>query len=182
MVIFMINDKKIAMLYILDILKEYTDQDHPLTQQDIINKLHNIYLLDIERKTIASTIRLLIDYGYDIISIPKKGYYLNERDFDQTEIKYLVDAIYSSKTIPTKEANAQGIKASKLVTKLLCDQKLSDSEELRAEMAQWSEQEEDVLSYALFPQVATDFFKYREAQKTRVDQTVADTENGSYPV
>ena len=71
--IFMINDKKIAMLYILDILKEYSDQEHPLTQQDIINKLHNIYLVDIERKTIASTIRLLIDYGYDIISIPKKG-------------------------------------------------------------------------------------------------------------
>ena len=53
---------------------------------------------------------------------------------------------------------------------------------LRGEMAQWSQQEEDVLSYALFPQVATDFFKYREAQATRVDQTVADTENGSYPV
>ena len=53
---------------------------------------------------------------------------------------------------------------------------------LRAEMAQWSQQEEDVLTYALFPQVATDFFKYREAQQTRVDQTVADTENGSYPV
>ena len=53
---------------------------------------------------------------------------------------------------------------------------------LREEMAQWSQQEEDVLTYALFPQVATDFFKYREAQQTRVDQTVADTENGSYPV
>ena len=53
---------------------------------------------------------------------------------------------------------------------------------LRSEMAQWSQQEEDVLSYALFPQVAIDFFKYREAQQTRVDQTVADTENGSYPV
>ncbi len=53
---------------------------------------------------------------------------------------------------------------------------------LRSEMAQWSQQEEDVLTYALFPQVATDFFKYREAQATRVDQTVADTENGSYPV
>ena len=53
---------------------------------------------------------------------------------------------------------------------------------LRDEMAQWSQQEEDVLTYALFPQVATDFFKYREAQQTGVDQTVADTENGSYPV
>lgn len=53
---------------------------------------------------------------------------------------------------------------------------------LRKECEQWSQQEEDVLSYALFPQVATDFFKYREAQQTKVDQTVADTENGSYPV
>jgi oxaloacetate decarboxylase alpha subunit len=53
---------------------------------------------------------------------------------------------------------------------------------LRGEMAQWSEQEEDVLSYALFPQVAVDFFKYREAQEKKVDPTVADTENKAYPV
>ena len=53
---------------------------------------------------------------------------------------------------------------------------------LRKECEQWSQQDEDVLSYALFPQVATDFFKYREAQQTKIDQTVADTENGSYPV
>ena len=53
---------------------------------------------------------------------------------------------------------------------------------LRGEMAQWSEQDEDVLSYALFPQVAMDFFKYRQAQKTKVDETVADTKNGAYPV
>ena len=53
---------------------------------------------------------------------------------------------------------------------------------LRKEMEQWSEQEEDVLTYALFPQVATEFFKYREAQKTKVDPKMADTENGAYPV
>lgn len=53
---------------------------------------------------------------------------------------------------------------------------------LRGEMAQWSEQEEDVLSYALFPQVATDFFKYRQAQEKKVDPTVADNANKAYPV
>ena len=53
---------------------------------------------------------------------------------------------------------------------------------LRKECAQWIQQDEDVLTYALFPQVAVDFFKYREAQQTKVDATVADTENGSYPV
>ena len=49
-------------------------------------------------------------------------------------------------------------------------------------MAQWKEQDEDVLTYALFPQVATEYFKYRQAQKTTVDPSVADTKTGAYPV
>ncbi len=53
---------------------------------------------------------------------------------------------------------------------------------LEAEIAQYKQQDEDVLSYALFPQVATEFFKYREAQQTKVDVTKADTENKTYPV
>ncbi len=53
---------------------------------------------------------------------------------------------------------------------------------IEEEMKQWKQQDEDVLSYALFPQVATEFFKYREAQQTKVDATVADTKNGAYPV
>ena len=55
-------------------------------------------------------------------------------------------------------------------------------ESLEKEMKQYKEQEEDVLSYALFPQVATEFFKYREAQKTGVDAKKNDKENGAYPV
>lgn len=55
-------------------------------------------------------------------------------------------------------------------------------DKIEAEMAQWKEQDEDVLSYALFPQVATEFFKYRQAQKTKVDPNVADTKTGAYPV
>ena len=53
---------------------------------------------------------------------------------------------------------------------------------IEEEMKQWKQQDEDVLSYALFPQVATEFFKYREAQQTGVDAAVADTKNGAYPV
>ena len=53
---------------------------------------------------------------------------------------------------------------------------------LRKECERWIQQDEDVLTYALFPQVAVDFFKYREAQQTKVDAAVADTENGAYPV
>ena len=53
---------------------------------------------------------------------------------------------------------------------------------LEKEIEQYKQQDEDVLSYALFPQVALEFFKYREAQQTKVDATVADTENKAYPV
>ena len=54
--------------------------------------------------------------------------------------------------------------------------------DIEKEMKQWKQQDEDVLTYALFPQVATEFFKYREAQQTKMDSTKADTENKAYPV
>ena len=53
---------------------------------------------------------------------------------------------------------------------------------IEKEMSRWKQQDEDVLSYALFPQQALDFFKYREAQQTKVDPEAADHENGAYPV
>ncbi|MCI7129479.1 MAG: oxaloacetate decarboxylase subunit alpha [Lachnospiraceae bacterium] len=55
-------------------------------------------------------------------------------------------------------------------------------DKIEAEMKQWKQQDEDVLSYALFPQVATEFFKYRQAQQTKVDPAVADEKNKAYPV
>ncbi|MDE7424653.1 MAG: oxaloacetate decarboxylase subunit alpha [Lachnospiraceae bacterium] len=53
---------------------------------------------------------------------------------------------------------------------------------LEEEMKQYKQQDEDVLTYALFPQVAIDFFKYREAQQSKIDSTVANEENKTYPV
>ena len=50
------------------------------------------------------------------------------------------------------------------------------------ECAQWKQKDEDVLTYAMFPSVAKEYFTYREAQQTRVDMTVADLKNKAYPV
>ena len=55
-------------------------------------------------------------------------------------------------------------------------------EKLEEEIKPYKRQDEDVLTYALFPQVAMDFFKYRDAQDTGVDAKQADTENKAYPV
>ncbi len=61
----------------------------------------------------------------------------------------------------------------------LLDPQLDSIEE---EMKEYKLQDEDVLSYALFPKVAMEFFKYREAQRDKVDMNMADTKNKAYPV
>ena len=50
------------------------------------------------------------------------------------------------------------------------------------EIKQWKQQDEDVLTYALFPEVAKDYFEYREAQESKIDPKKMDKENGAYPV
>ena len=61
----------------------------------------------------------------------------------------------------------------------LLEPSLSKFEE---ECKQWKRQDEDVLSYALFPKVATEFFEYRESQENGIDQTIADKKDKVYPV
>ena len=58
----------------------------------------------------------------------------------------------------------------------------NELDKIEKEMIQYKKQDEDVLTYALFPQVATDFFKYREAQDKKVDVTLADKDSTAYPV
>ena len=58
----------------------------------------------------------------------------------------------------------------------------NELDKLESEMAEWKQQDEDVLSYALFPQVATEFFKYRVAQQSKVDLTKGNKEDKTYPV
>ena len=55
-------------------------------------------------------------------------------------------------------------------------------EELKKKCAQWTEQDEDVLSYALFDQVAEKYFEYRQAQKYKIDSDLVDRENMTHPV
>ena len=55
-------------------------------------------------------------------------------------------------------------------------------DKLRKECAQWIEQDEDVLSYALFGQVAVKFFEYRQAQKYKIDPDLVDREEMTHPI
>ncbi len=55
-------------------------------------------------------------------------------------------------------------------------------EKLEGEMETFKTQDEDVLSYALFPKVATEFFKYRDARENKIDPMQYDLANKAYPV
>jgi len=55
-------------------------------------------------------------------------------------------------------------------------------DKIRVEMKEYLEQDEDVLSYALFPQVAENFFKYRRAQKYSIDSELVNMQDKTYPV
>ena len=48
--------KKLALIRILHILERYTDSSHPMTHDEIINKLYNLYGISVERKAIGRNI------------------------------------------------------------------------------------------------------------------------------
>ncbi len=103
-------NQKLKLLYLLKILLEYTDEDHPLTVAEIISHLAG-YDISAERKSIYSDIELLREYGIDIEAVKSKtyGYYVASRDFELPELKLLVDAVQSSKFI-TRKKSAELIK------------------------------------------------------------------------
>ena len=99
------------------------------------------------------------------------------------ESKKILDGEFGKTVKPfNKEVQKKAIGDKKPITCRPADLIKPQLEEFKKEAAQYVQQDEDVLSYALFPQVATDFFKYREAQQTKVDPSQADSENGAYPV
>ena len=80
------------------------------------------------------------------------------------------------------EVIAKVIPGEEVITCRPADLIANELDKIEEEMKIWKQQDEDVLSYALFPKVAIDYFKYRQAQQEKVDMTEADTKNGAYPV
>ncbi|HHY91257.1 MAG TPA: pyruvate carboxylase subunit B, partial [Clostridiales bacterium] len=99
------------------------------------------------------------------------------------EVKAYVKGMYGKTTVPIKEEIVKKIIGNEeRVTCRPADLIEPELQKIRNEMKEYLEQEEDVLSYALFPQVAVEFFKYRRAQKYKIDSTCLDQENQVHPV
>lgn len=95
--------QKLKLLYVLDILKKYSDEYHPLNASEIAEKL-SFYGIEAERKSIYDDILQLEIYGADIIkSSNKKGWFIGSRDFETPEINLLCDAVKSANFISTNK-------------------------------------------------------------------------------
>lgn len=98
-----LEPKKLALLRILEILKEHTDLDHPLKHDQIVGILNTQYGISVERKAIGRNISLLCEAGYDIVTT-SRGSYLAEREFEDSELRLLIDGVLSSKHITARHS------------------------------------------------------------------------------
>ncbi len=108
------QSKNVLILNILQILKDHSDVRHRLTQNDIINLLKTNYDMDVERKSITRNVDNLIEAGYDIgydekdkrkgenKTVIRTNFYI-ERDFDDSELRFLIDGIIFSKLLSSRQ-------------------------------------------------------------------------------
>lgn len=111
------SNKKLSIIYILDILKEFSDEKHPLTQNEILKLLNMKFGMECERKSVGANIDNLIEAGYDIVKCDGGGCYLGERELEQSEIAFLIDAVFSSRAIDSNKSKKLAEKISAFSSK-----------------------------------------------------------------
>ena len=99
------------------------------------------------------------------------------------EFKGIVHGDYGKTPVPIDPEFVKRIIGNdKPITHRPADDLKPELEQLRAEIAQYLEQDEDVLSYALFPEVSKKFFEYRKAKKYGLDADHADSKLGVHAI
>lgn len=107
------SGSKSNIVCLIHILQEYSDEKNILTMREIISKMKTIYDITINRRTVYSLIETLNLLDYDICTYEEngKGYYIRSRLFEVSEIRFLIDRVYSTKFLTPKQSN-------EIVTKL----------------------------------------------------------------
>lgn len=98
-----LEPKKLALVRIFQILEKFSDSEHPIKHDKIVQLLESEYGLIVERKAVGRNISLLIEAGYEIVTT-KRGSYLAGRTFENSELKLLIDGVLSSKYITSKQS------------------------------------------------------------------------------
>ena len=110
------NDSKLRPLYLAKILYEQTDEEHYLTTVQLINILEEKYGISAHRQTIKSEIELLRKFGIEIEEVKsvQNRYNICSREFENSELKLLIDAVESAKFITARKSKELVAKLSSL--------------------------------------------------------------------
>ena len=120
--------QKLKLLILRDYLRSHTDEQHPVSMQQILAALEGEGIRA-ERKSVYDDLDTLRDYGMEIRKVSGKngGYYVPERDFALSELKLLVDAVQAARFLSEKESMA-------LIRKLAALSSAHEAELLRREV------------------------------------------------
>ena len=160
---------------------------------NVLSQLKTLGAEDKYEEVLKEIPRVRADFGYPPLVTPSSqivgtqavfNVVMGERYKNVTkESKAIVRGEYGQTPAPiSEEIRKKIIGDEEPITCRPADLLKPELATIEAQMKQWKEQDEDVLSYALFPQVAEEFFKYREAQKTKIDPTLVDADHKVYPV
>ena len=116
--------KNLRALYLAKILFEQSDEDHPLSTNQLINALQKEFKISAHRVTIYEDMEQLRSFGLDIITVKstQNKYYLGARLFDLPELKLLIDAVESSKFITAKKSKELVEKIGQLASRNKADE------------------------------------------------------------
>ena len=100
------NHQKIKLLKLMELLKQETDEHHPLSTSEICNCL-GMMGISCDRRTLARDIALLNEQGFEVMwcrSGKEKAYYIEDRSFSIPELKILIDAVQAANFITDKKS------------------------------------------------------------------------------
>ena len=86
---------KIRILYLMELLNRYSDEENPLTTNQIVQKLRELYGINVHRTTLPRDISILQEYGMDIVTVhsTQTKYFVGKRMFEEPELRLLIDAV-----------------------------------------------------------------------------------------
>ena len=160
-----VDSKKLAPLRILQILNKHSDYHHPLTQEEIAAYLENDYGITLERKAIGRDIALLEEAEeFGVFSDKRRGTYIEERIFTNSELRVLIDSVLTSRYITKRHSKELIEKISGLSNKYF-ENKVSticsiDSWDKTENQALFLNVEEIGMAISSYCQIEFDYNKY----------------------
>lgn len=176
-------EKNGNVLYILNILKKYSDEDHMLSIAELQRKIKSIYDVEIDSRTIRRNINLLkykMDYDISTREDNGKGYYINrdpDTDFEPGEIKAIIDNFsYANYIVPNIAKNI--IKKCKNIQTIYENEKLKDYEiyanDTKTENAEVIKNIEDI-SNSIYSKNKIKFEYWKYAITTKLEKKIVST-------